>query len=778
MVKQTGIVRKMIFNTLLVSIAAVVFVCILWIVYVTLLFNKDNIKEKNHAIENRKKIVKNEIERTIDFIELINLINKKNQIEKDKKDEYTEYKEIINNIKFGNNWKIEIVKEEKEGQKSKLEKKVIDKLKNINRNEGIFFYYSDKKDKLIFAKKSNKLKIYLFSEVIIDDLKKIDIEKRQKQNKDMVAIIVVIILILIAVTLLILKVEGKIIKQIKEELSKIMNFFEKDSGRIYIEEIHLEEFNKIAVSINDMLDKKEKSEKELRKAKEEAENANIAKSKFISNTSHEIRTPMNGVIGTIELMKESELNEEQKMFIKIMEDSADHLSKILNDVLDIAKIESGKVILDMEEFLIEEEVEKIINSFFIQSTKKGVELVNYIDKSTPIYAIGDIGKINQIIINILGNSVKFTNKGSIYLTVEKTNQENDEIELKIAIEDTGIGIPEDKIQEIFKPFEQVDMSYTKVHQGTGLGLAITKNLVELMNGKIIVKSSLWKGTIFEIYIKVKDSAKNFIEKKQIKEELKNINILIIDDCIKVLESYKKILEEEGSYVEICKSKEELIQILKTNICIDLIVIKKEMYMKIDKYEKIKIKSICDKVIIIAALDISEKNDLFKDDNIIKYLKKPLSKKDFINSIAEIFNKSNKQDRCPVKLLKKEEFFFKIVIAEDNMMNRLTIDVMFQKMYNIKPIFVENGEECIQISEKELPDIIFMDIQMPVMNGLEATKILKMNNITKNIPVIGVTAYAYQDEIEKFKKSGMEEVLTKPVRMDRISEIIDKYLKKN
>ncbi len=535
----------------------------------------------------------------------------------------------------------------------------------------------------------------------------------------------------------------------------------------------------------------EKKREELVKAKEAAAEASKTKKEFLTNISHEIRTPMNGVVGMAELLMETDLNEEQLNYAACITRSGDELIALINDVLDYSKIESGKFELDQIDFDMIILIEDICETLSANAHNKGLEIAGLVHDEVPPLLKGDPRRIRQMLINLLGNAIKFTQEGEVSVVVSLIKHTNIDVTLLFKVRDTGIGIPEDKLKTIFKSYSQVDSSSTRKSGGTGLGLAISKRLVEMMDGKIGVKSELGQGSEFWFTANFEKQESTVIADAQGNRE--DVKILIVDDNDIVGEIFTEYLKTRPYFIidTVPDSKEALEQLqlaAKNNHPYKLVIIDTNMPGLDGPILGKKIKSIpeiADSILILTTSG-GFRGDASKMEQIgfSAYLTKPLKREILIDCIeAVIHKKSNSSIITKYSLgeLQRELPYFDkkldILFADDNKLNRKVTVGMLEKMGHFVSTAM-NGVEALEYYKKQKFDLVLLDVSMPVMFGVEAVKEIRMieaeRSETSPVPVIAITANALRGDKERYLKAGMNYYIAKPIKRKVLVEAIKKF----
>ncbi len=519
---------------------------------------------------------------------------------------------------------------------------------------------------------------------------------------------------------------------------------------------------------------------ELEESKNNADEANKTKSLFLANMSHEIRTPLNGIVGFTKFLKSTNLDKEQDEFVDIIRKSSEDLLSIINDILDISKIENGHVELEEIFFNPIEEFENVIETYAANASKKDIDFGLWIDPNlSSLLLRSDPGKIKQVLINLISNAVKFTdNKGTIDVTIEKVlNKDKDNISLKFTVKDTGVGISEEQKEKVFEAFTQADISTSRKYGGTGLGLTISSALVNILGGSLALDSTLGEGTEFTFTISMP-----FKEMKQ-NNSVQSMNIAIYAPSEVKSKNANKYLEEYLlSYKELSvqrfKSLNECLESLATDI--DVLYIH---YDKINRDELHKIVEHYNKssTNIMFVTTLNRRNEVQGiSDKFSHVIYEPIT----FSKVEKSFNYiSHKQKRKPLDTFKKEQTSYKqfqnlhALVVEDNPINQKMIQHTLKNM-GITSDCANNGQEGLKtyISNSQY-DVIFMDIQMPVMNGIEAAQEIIKYEKSKNIthtPIIAVTANALKGDREKFMAEGMDEYVSKPINLDRFIEALEKF----
>jgi len=566
-------------------------------------------------------------------------------------------------------------------------------------------------------------------------------------------------------------------------LNMLLPVLEKTIEEI-ITEKKLETAEKDLLTLYKELEKKvDERTKELKIAKKQADEANKAKSIFLANISHEIRTPMNAIVGMLDILRCTKLTEEQIEYINTIKHSTESLLSLINDLLDYSKIEASKLELEIIDFDLRLLMKKLIQMLNVSAKQKGLDLTYQIDHKIPSMLKGDPGRLRQILINLIGNAIKFTEKGYIRIEIKLIDIKSNKLILNFSVEDTGIGIPEERIRNIFEVFTQADSSTTRKYGGTGLGLSISKQLVKLMNGKIEVKSKINEGSIFSFTISLKmqdiKKTKKVIEIQ--KKSEKNILIISKDDDYR--NKLKNTIISFGYNCHDTSDIHEGIKILKSYAVslnpYNVVIIDMKKDEEIIKFcNNIKNDYDQKKLSLILITTPGTKGDAHKFKNIgfNAYLTKPVDNK----ILAECINTINNNDAIIATKYSVEEDIkkkIKIIVAEDNVINQDVIRELLKRI-GYKVDIVSDGNELIQALGKDEYDLILMDIQMPDMDGIEATKIIrdKESNVKNhNIPIIALTANAIKGNKDIFIKSGMNGYIAKPIDIQSLNDMIDSFL---
>ncbi len=540
----------------------------------------------------------------------------------------------------------------------------------------------------------------------------------------------------------------------------------------------------VAAFIEDITVQRE-YERRLKEEKGKAERSSQIKSDFLANMSHEIRTPIHTIIGMSELMSDTSLDSEQQEYSQQIEYSADVLLGLINDILDFSKIEAGKLSLEEIDFDLHKVAENAVDMIALEAHKRGLETAIFIDSDVPAFLKSDPIRLRQIIVNLFNNAVKFTSKGSIQVRISLIEDFGDRVKIKISVIDTGIGIPEEKKNRLFKVFSQVDSSTTRKYGGSGLGLSISKNLVEMMGGEIGVESEYEKGSTFwftAVMVKQKDvdsSLWNTIPRI-------NAKVLLVDDNVEIRGFLKNYLESAGCTVFEVSDGNAAITFLKdrsgssdqVDLClIDLILPGMDGWQIASEIHSDSTISNVKRILLSPTGKSADEAKMKLLNWFDGYLHKPIKKRVFFKEIRKVLGDSEEilDEILPVEDV--EELFeevvsAKILVAEDHKVNQILFKTILENIgHNVD--IANNGLEAVEAVKLKSYDIIFMDVQMPEMNGYEAT--VAIRKLGSKTPIIAVTASAIKGEKEKCISVGMSDFLTKPFKKRDLVPVLEKWL---
>ncbi|WP_291328863.1 response regulator [Desulfovibrio sp. UCD-KL4C] len=568
---------------------------------------------------------------------------------------------------------------------------------------------------------------------------------------------------------------NKMLQQIEEQDLKLKDY----SGQL---QQKIQQSNKnLASSYKEL----KEINKQLEIAKDEAEAASRLKSQFMANVSHEIRTPMNAIIGMADLTLATKLSAKQSEFIKIIINSGQVLLRLINDILDFSKVDAGKLELEEINFDLHQLIEDISDLFVEQMVASKSELVIEILPGVPRRVKADPLRLRQVLTNLTANAFKFTNKGEITITIKAESIRSEKIDLLFAVRDTGIGIPEHVQSELFTAFKQADGSTTRKYGGTGLGLSISKRIIDFMGGKIWVESEPGKGSTFFFKISPKRVPDTLPSEYLLPQKLQNSPVLIVDDNPAVRSVISRYLEQFGFNPETCPSAEEALEKIEQKadtpyklILMDLILPR----MNGDEASKIIRKTYsAEELPILMVTTVDLNNALIKADTagISKVLPKPLKQSTLFDAVMETFGYYHYAQKIiePQNIAEKLFKGFKALLVEDNVINQqVAYHILIETGLAIET--ADNGLEAVKKIEKNNYDLILMDIQMPEMDGYEATRVIRDRLKKTNLPIIAMTAHAMRGDKEKCLQAGMNDYIPKPIDKNQMMSVIKTYLLEN
>lgn len=541
------------------------------------------------------------------------------------------------------------------------------------------------------------------------------------------------------------------------------------------------------VDITDQVQARE----EILKAKTAAENANMSKNEFLANTSHELRTPMNGIIGMASLLMDTPLTGEQEEYLRIIRDSAESLLRIMNDILDFSKMEAGKLELDIIDFDLRVTLEETTRLLQTKALEKGLQLRTIIDYEVPSLVSGDPGRLRQVLMNLVGNAIKFTPEGDVLIEVKIEKETEESIQVRFAVTDTGIGIPEDKQHRLFQSFSQVDASTTRKYGGTGLGLAISKQFVELMGGVIGMTSHPGSGSVFWFSVPLRKQPEPEVSQITIPADLKGKHVLIVDGVETSRKILTNMLKKQGCILDDAVDGNEALKKLREHrergTPFDAVVIDMEAPGIDGKGLGRVIKANSDLTgTVLVMLSSGRRGDALwlQDIGFSAYLTRPIKESQLVECLATALGipltnvkKPSKPIVTRYSLSEERKRNTRILLVEDNPINQKIALKMLSK-YGYAGETASTGVQALRMMKEAWYDLVLMDVIMPEMDGYETTTHIRdpqFGIMNPGVPVIAMTANVMKGDREKCLAAGMNDYLPKPINPQKLLQVVEHWL---